>query len=240
MVQNQETLKYSVAKLLKDERRDLLGRLEAEALVQRELNHPNVLRLEGFQEDLVLEDEEGNSITATGILMEYAPRGDMFDLLTVFEQMPLLLARSYAKQMVQAVSHIHEKKIAHQDIKLENFLVDVRYKLKLADFGFSRVTSEEQAINEQVGTINYWSPEQHEKNAFNGFETDVFSLGMSIFMLVTGRMPFEKATVDDEYYVNFIKGEEDAFWQMHEEDFGPSSHRSFFKDDFKRLINGML
>jgi carbon catabolite-derepressing protein kinase len=240
LVQNQETGKYSVAKILNDDRRDLRAHLEAEAALQKDLDHPRILKVEDFQENLALADSEGNQLLATGILTEFAPKGDLFDLLTCFTQMPLLLARSYARQMVEATVYLHGKGIAHQDIKLENFLLDSAFNIKLADFGFSRKTTNEQTSLEQVGTPHYWAPEQHEQVAFNGLEIDIFNLGVAIFLLVAGRMPFEQASKDDGYYINFINGDEAKFWQMHEEDLSPSSGRSFFKDDFRKLLNGML
>jgi len=240
LVQNQETLKYSVAKILHDDRRDLLAHLEAEATIHKDLDHPRILKLEGFQENLAIADSEGNQLLTSGILMEFAPKGDLFDLLCDFIQMPYFLARSYARQMVEATAYLHGKGIAHQDIKLENFLLDSRFNIKLADFGFSRMTHTGQTSLEQVGTPHYWAPEQHEQTAFNGLEVDVFSLGVAIFLLVAGRMPFEEATKDDEYYVHFVNEDEENFWQKHEEEMNPSSGRPFFKDDFKTLINGML
>ena len=240
LVQNQETLQYSVAKILVEERRDLLAHLEAEAAIHKDLESPRILKLETFQEALTLVDSEGNQLTTTGILMELAPKGDLFDLLSIFNQLPYILARSYARQMAEAVAYLHQKGIAHQDIKLENFLLDSKFNIKLADFGFSRMTNKEQTSTEQVGTPQYWSPEQHEQTPFNGTEVDVFNLGVAIFLLVAGKMPFEQATKDDEFYVHFINGEEEKFWQMREEEMSPSSGRSFFKDDFRTLMNGML
>jgi len=173
-------------------------------------------------------------------MVEYAPRGDLFDLLSSFNQLPLLLARSYSKQMVEALAYLHGKGVAHLDVKLENFLLDTKFNIKLADFGASRMTAKDQQLNEQIGTTAYWSPQQNEQTSYNGFEADVFSLGVTIFLLVAGRMPFETASKDDEDYVHFYNHEEESFWQKHEEEMNPSSSTSFFKGDFKNLINGML
>jgi serine/threonine protein kinase len=240
LLQNQESLQYTVAKVLNDESQHLAANLKAEADILSGLDHPRILKAEGFSENLTIVDEDGTSMLATGMLMEHAPRGDLFDVLSHFGQLPSLIARFYAKQMVDAVAYLHGKGMAHLDVKLENILLDSKFEIKLADFGFSRVFYEDQLINERVGTPDYWSPDQIEQTFFNGLQSDVFSLGMAIFMLVAGRMPFESASKDDEYYVHFYNANEEEFWQMHEEEMNPSSSMSFFKDEFKSLINGML
>jgi serine/threonine protein kinase len=240
LVQNQESQKQSVAKILNEDRADLLPFFKAEASMLSSLDHPRILKSEGFSENMVFVDEAGQEMLGAGMLMEYAPYGDMFDLLTSFTSFPSFIARSYTKQMVDAVSYLHSRGIAHLDIKLENFLLDAKFGIKLGDFGFSRLTNDQQMLKEQVGTPDYWTAEQHEGKSFNALKVDVFNLGITLFLMVAGRMPFERATKDDDYYVHFFNGEAEKFWQMHEEDLNPSSSRQFFKEEFKSLINGML
>ena len=71
------------------------------------------------------------------IIMEYVPRGDLFDLCETKGAMGENIGRLFFKQLLDAIEYMHEKRVVHLDIKLENILVDKYYNLKLADFGFA-------------------------------------------------------------------------------------------------------
>lgn len=172
--------------------------------------------------------------------MEYAPKGDLFDLLCNFNQMPIFLARSYARQMAEAIAYIHEEGIAHRDIKLENFLLDANFSIKLADFGAACKAEKGQLFCDKVGTAQYLAPEQHNNERYDAFEVDIFSLGVTIFTLVAGNMPFSEASKEEEFYVNFINESPEIFWDMHEELMGSASENPYFSKEFRDLINGML
>ena len=242
MIQNNENSEYSVAKILPENSGTSASRsFVSEAKLHEELDHPRIIKFEGFHNDLSLTDAEGNQMEVTAIRSELASVGDLFDLLCIFDSMPPMIARFYAKQMVEAVAYLHEEKgIAHRDIKLENVLIDDKFGTRLTDFGFSCKTDKETKLTDQAGTYEYSAPEQHEKAPYNGFEADIFSLGVAIFILVAGRMPFAAATKDDEFYVHFVNREEEKFWEMQEECVEYPSSQPFFKREFRELMNGML
>lgn len=99
--------------------------------------------------------------------------------------------------MCHAVRHCHRKGIIHRDIKLDNVLLDDEDVCKLCDFGVSRKISPSERISEQCGTPAYLAPEIVRDQGYSGFKADVWSLGVLLFVLSTGKMPFRAATVEE-------------------------------------------
>ena len=240
LLQNSETNEIAAAKIFSQGAETKNALAEREASLHRTLKHENIIEFKDFQKNLTIEDAEGNQEQVTAMLLEYAAKGDLFDLIENFNSMPLFLARSFAKQVVEAIAYLHERGIAHRDIKLENFLLDAKYRVKLADFGLSCHTDKDELLTEANGTLQYQAPEQHAKKPYNGFQVDVFSLGVVIFLLVAGRMPFLKADSEDEYYKDFVTGDVEKFWEKQEELVDYPSEKAFFQKDFRDLMNGML
>jgi len=85
-----------------------------------------------------------------------------------------------------------------------------------------------------LGTLSYAAPEILNKKPYNGVQADTFSIGVILFVLVTGKLPFGKAMVYDNYYRNFIRNDYDAFWNLMSPKIDPVS------DQFKSLINSLL
>ena len=100
-------------------------------------------------------------------------------------------------QVCHAVRHCHRKGIIHRDIKLDNVLLDDEDVCKLCDFGVSRKISSSERISEQCGTPAYLAPEIVRDQGYSGFKADVWSLGVLLFVLSTGKMPFRAATVEE-------------------------------------------
>ena len=84
------------------------------------------------------------------------------------------------------------KRIAHLDLKGQNILVDEGLNLKLADFDHSVIDTIDD-LTEKVGTPGYRSPQIEEGRIYNGHQADIFSLGVIIFIIVTGKRPFNCA-----------------------------------------------
>merc|ERR1711981_193344 len=104
-----------------------------------------------------------------------------------------------------------KKDIVHRDIKLENILVDKNIELKLADFGFS--TNEKiNKLKSYRGTFTYMAPEIKEYNYYDGKKTDIFSLGVILFIIVIGFFPFKEARRDEYYYSLLYMGEHEKYW----------------------------
>jgi len=129
------------------------------------------------------------------IILEWAENGDLFDF-TIRLQEPLgeQLARYYFLQILSATEYLHmDQKIVHRDFKLENILVDGNFNLKICDFTLAKTVAEGSIVGvfySNVGTERYMAPEIHEGKPYKGTTTDIFALGVILFVLVTGVMPF--------------------------------------------------
>ena len=84
------------------------------------------------------------------------------------------------------MKYLHEQCICHRDLKLENILIDERNNVKLIDFGFSVSTPLDSKLKIFCGTPSYMAPEIVQKKEYNGFSTDVWSLGVILFLMLTG------------------------------------------------------
>jgi MAP/microtubule affinity-regulating kinase len=102
---------------------------------------------------------------------------------------------------VSAVGYLHEHNIAHRDLKLDNVLLDMSTNaIKLIDFGFSTRVVKDQPQKMFCGTPNYMAPEITQKKEYSGMKTDVWALGVLLFVLCTGHFPFKSYTNDAELF----------------------------------------
>ena len=81
-----------------------------------------------------------------------------------------------------------KKNVTHRDLKLENILVNANMDIKLTDFGFATYSADQ--LSAYGGTASYMAPEVHERKKYDGNASDVFSLGVILFLLVIGNFPF--------------------------------------------------
>ena len=126
---------------------------------------------------------------------------------------------------------MHQKNIAHRDLKLDNMLIDDDMNIKILDFGLSR-QHKTNGLIDSVGTPFYMAPELHEKRVHNGSEVDVFALGVILFSIVAGKFPFKKATRSNNLYKLIWTGQISTFFEKH--------HATQLTDEFKDLIIRML
>ena len=94
---------------------------------------------------------------------------------------------------------MHKEKIVHRDLKLENVLINDQKILKLIDFGFSVSVKNNQKISFTCGTPHYMAAELAQKKDYYGPPADIWALGVMLFILLTGRVPFHGEFEDDLY-----------------------------------------
>ena len=146
------------------------------------------------------------------IILEYASKGRLYDYIRQFNQG---LKKEYAKvifvKILRGVHYCHEKGICHRDLKLDNILLDENFNPKIADFGFA--TYGKGKLNDPKGTPGYIAPELYEKKKYDGYKADIFSLGVILFNLYTGKSPFNEFFKKDCPY-QYIKNEDyENYWK---------------------------
>lgn len=116
--------------------------------------------------------------------------------------------------MVQGLTYLHETAgVCHRDLKPENLLLNSNLQLKIADFGLSVRQYNTVKHRSAVGTRRYQAPEIIEGRRYSGAETDIFSMGVILFLMVTGTMPFkEKACQQDSFYWPLCAGDSSGFF----------------------------
>ncbi|WKY09390.1 hypothetical protein Q1695_002057 [Nippostrongylus brasiliensis] len=158
-----------------------LQKLFREVKIMKQLDHPNIVKL--YQ---VMENEQ-----TLYLVLEYASGGEVFDYLVAHGRMKEKEARVKFRQIVSAVQYLHSKNIIHRDLKAENLLLDADMNIKIADFGFSNQFTLGNKLDTFCGSPPYAAPELFQGKKYDGPEVDVWSLGVILYTLVSGSLPFD-------------------------------------------------
>ena len=161
-------------------------RFEREALSLAQLQHENIIHVYDFYK------ERG----ALFIVMEYVEGVDLYDVLERCGRLPLDVAAIIAMQVARALDYAHYRGVIHRDIKPANIMIARSGGVKLMDFGIARDQSfsDLTQTGTGLGTPSYMSPEQILGDRVD-FRSDVFSLGIVLYQMTTGRKPF----IEDEH-----------------------------------------
>jgi len=164
----------------------------------KRLSHPNIAQL--YE---AIETEE-----QVILVLEYVPGGSTHGFLKSKpnRRMSEDDARRIFRQLVNALQYLHNKCIAHRDIKLENVMLDERNQVKLIDFGFSTCIPNEQRIKIFCGTPSYMAPEIVRKTEFCGPPTDIYASGVLLFAFFCGQFPY-RGQNDKELYNKIMVGD---------------------------------
>ncbi|XP_067882952.1 hormonally up-regulated neu tumor-associated kinase homolog A [Heterodontus francisci] len=155
--------------------------MKREPRIHQMIKHPNIVQL--FE---TLETENSYYMT-----MELCQGGDLMDRICEKKKLEEREVRKYTRQILSAVEHLHRHAIVHRDLKIENFLLDEYNNIKIVDFGLSNTlkNDSQELLNTQCGSPAYAAPEllAHKKY---GPKVDVWSIGVSMFAMLTGTLPF--------------------------------------------------
>ena len=154
------------------------------------LEHPNICEL----------IDHYDTPSKLYIVMEYASDGDLFYLLYRNGGMTEKDARVKFRQILSAIHYMHSKGIVHRDLKPENILLDANGDVKVADFGFATSFDPSQKLDVFCGSPPTAAPELYQGIAYDGQKVDVWSLGVVLYSMVVGRLPFDGRSFDEIRY----------------------------------------
>ncbi|KAI5182207.1 Serine/Threonine-Protein Kinase Sik1 [Manis pentadactyla] len=158
-----------------------LEKIYREVQIMKLLNHPHIIKL--YQ---VMETKD-----MLYIVTEFAKNGEMFDYLTSHGHLSESEAREKFWQILSAVEYCHSHHIVHRDLKTENLLLDGNMDIKLADFGFGNFYKSGEPLSTWCGSPPYAAPEVFEGKEYEGPQLDIWSLGVVLYVLVCGSLPFD-------------------------------------------------
>ena len=161
-------------------------KLKNEVEVLSKLHHPFINQiLDNFETD-----------THFFIVMEYIC-GDLLTFIRKRNKLNESISKVIFKQITEGLRYIHKKNIIHRDIKLDNILIDTTNTVKICDFGVSRKIQRGEKIYERCGTPAYIAPEIYKKTGYTGFQSDVWSAGVTLYYMLSGNLPFKGNNIHD-------------------------------------------
>lgn len=168
-------------------RHNVQHQLRREIEIQSHLHHRNILQLYGYFYD----------DTRVYLILEYAPRGELYKKLRDSKQFDDKTSSIYIRQIIDALEVCHSRNVIHRDIKPENILVGFRGELKIADFGWS-VHAPSSRRQTMCGTLDYLPPEMVQHKVYDK-SVDLWCLGVLAYEFLVGSPPFEMETLDGTY-----------------------------------------
>uniref|UniRef100_A0A915I916 Protein kinase domain-containing protein n=1 Tax=Romanomermis culicivorax TaxID=13658 RepID=A0A915I916_ROMCU len=130
---------------------------------------------------------------------QYCTGGELFDYIVKKDRLPEPEARHFFRQIIAAVAFTHHKGYAHRDLKPENLLLTTELQLKLIDFGLCANPVKNKFLETCCGSPAYAAPELIAGNAYCGNEADIWSMGVLLYALLCGFLPFEDECLPKMY-----------------------------------------
>jgi len=208
--------------------------IETEIEALKNIRHKNVMRLYAYNLNAqyptagkdAKDDTHGKTkadpqqkfMDTILLVLEYAPGGELFDILYYTTALKEVVARTYFKQIINGLEACHNANVVHRDLKPQNLLLDSKFNLKITDFGLSKIIkSDADAMMKTtyVGTRGYQAPELLLGLQYD-LKCDIFSVGVILFVLIAGYPPFEEASKNDKWFKPLMKGNVDKFWKAHQ------------------------
>lgn len=131
--------------------------------------------------------------------MEYAPNGELFDYIVKKKRLPDKEACRFFNQILGGIQYLHKNNICHRDLKPENLLLDENMNIKIVDFGLSNTYKNNETLKTACGSPCYASPEMIAGRRYAGLDTDIWSLGVILYAMTVGYLPFEDPDTNKLY-----------------------------------------
>ena len=180
-----KTSRASLASQAKSDKQRL--GIDREIIMMKLMNHPNIMRIYD-----VYEGEK-----ELYLILEYVEGGELFDFLVNRGRLAPLEALAYFKQIVYGLNYAHTFSIIHRDLKPENILIHSLNPplIKIADWGMAAFAPPSLQLETSCGSPHYASPEIVNGHKYTGTATDIWSCGVILYALLTGRLPFDDKNV---------------------------------------------
>lgn len=207
-----------------------INQAHKEIKAMRQLQHPNIVRLYGY--DLNATFENRSSII---LVQELAMGGELFNYLLFTGKFSESLSQYVFSQLMAGLKQAHDAGLAHRDLKPENILLDKHFQIKIADFGFAYAYMKNGEISNmrtELGTRGYMAPEISRTHDYD-HKVDYFASGVILFILLSGFPPFKTTENSDWWFDKVDQGKTDLFWMAHE-------RKVAFSSPAKTLIDGLL
>lgn len=207
---------YSI-KIISPDKIDL-PMFQAEVFLLQSISHPNVLQIFDYGSGTLIKSN-GKQKQVHYIVMENLNHGELLKYITEVSSIPgenKGFGEEFGKiifsKLLDGLEAIHNADIAHRDIKPDNIMLDENYEIKYVDFGFATKKSG-MWLNSYLGTPSYAAPEIHLRKPYLGQFEDIFSLGVTLFVLVTGSLPFKLPVPNDSLYQYFVRNDYYGYWK---------------------------
>ncbi len=166
-------------------------KLMSEIRIHRSMNHPSIVRFEGYFEDP----------KCVYMLLEMCPNQTLKETVKRRKRLHELEVQCYLSQLIPAMKHIHSMNVIHRDLKLGNLFLGKGMELKVGDFGLAaKLDFAGERRRTVCGTPNYIAPEVLDSKVLgHSFEADIWSLGVIVYTMLVGKPPFETSNVRHTY-----------------------------------------
>ena len=199
----------------------------------QKLSHPNIIKIyENDFGNFQKKNKEAKQVFF--IKIEYLPKGSLFDYIyEIKKPFSENQAKIIIKSLIESLEYIHKNNLCHRDLKPENIMFDENYNLKIVDFGFAEKLNlyPNGKLITILGTPSYSSPELLLQQPYYGISNDIFAIGVILFILVTGNMPFKVAVNEDINYNLIINNQMEKFWEF---------KNINLSNEFKELFSGLV
>ena len=223
-----------VAKVLKQES-DLFENEVNMLNILKKINNPNIIKIIDSGEGLIIKKDHTEKKNKY-IILEYASKGELLKYIFYTKiGFSELHSKLIFYKILKGVEACHSVGICHRDLKLENILLDDKFSPKICDFGLA--IQNNGHLDDFPGTPNYAAPEIIYNQKYDGFKSDIFSLGVILFNLVTGKLGFVQAILQDDYYGLIMTKKFDEYWIKIGKQIKNISNLS---EDFKKLYIKMV
>ena len=232
LVREKNTNKYYAAKIDK-ENNDFHNEIDFIDVLRRK-GCQNIVNLIDSGEGEIRRFKDNSRITKKFLILEFAENRDIGDYILILKQG---FDESYSKvifyKILKCIQSIHNNKVCHLDIKLDNILFDDDFNPKICDFGFAMNYSPK--LKQKKGTKYFIAPEIGEKDEYDGYQADIFSLGMALISLTTGKYKFYQLDSENKFYQYIKNGNKVEFWKF----FGEKINKSL-SDELKDICFKMV